>query len=140
MEQISFTHSTIFYNPPFMYLVLKEGAELDVEQMRELIAAAEKLSNKTPYLLISDVRVNVIITSEARKVAADKNEARFLIANAVLTNNIALKLTANFFIQFNKPHFPLKIFSDEKKAHIWLAGFLPETILPKSLRIPDLNG
>jgi len=140
MEQINFTHSTIFYNVPFMYLVLREGAELDAEQMRELIAAAEKLSNKTPYLLISDVRVNVTITSEGRKVAADKNEAKFLVANAVISDSVALKLTANFFMQFNKPHFPLKIFNDEEKAHIWLAGFLPGTELPESFRIPALNG
>lgn len=133
MNQIDFPHSAIIYKAPVVYLVFKEGAELDVKEVREMIAAAEMLAGKKPYLLFSDVRNHVAITPEARKVSADKKESRYVIANAVLTNNFALKLTANFFIKVNKPHFPVKVFNDELKAHLWLASFDPEKDITKIL-------
>lgn len=120
MNEIEFPHSIVIYNPPVMFLNFKEGAELDVKEIKEMINAAETLSGKKPYLLLSDVRNQVEITPEGRKIAADKNESPCVLANAVLTNNLALKLTANFFIKINKPHFPLKVFNDYRKALKWL--------------------
>ncbi|MCW3071001.1 MAG: hypothetical protein JWO44_891 [Bacteroidetes bacterium] len=133
MNQIDFPHSTIIYKAPVMYLRFKEGAELDVKEIREMIVAAESLSNKKPYLLFSDVRNHVAISSEGRKIAADKKESPCVIANAVLTNNFALKLTANFFIKVNKPHFPVRVFNDEIKAHLWLMQFDPQKDITKIL-------
>jgi hypothetical protein len=126
MNQIEFPHSTVIFKDQVIYLVFKEGAALDVKEIREMIVAAEKLSPEKRYLLFSDIRHHVQITAEGRKVAADNKEAPGVIANAVLTNNIALKLTANFFMNVNKPPFPVKIFNDEHKANVWLRSFLKE--------------
>jgi hypothetical protein len=123
MQEIDFVHTTVRYEAPVIYLLFKEDADLDVDQVRELIAAAEKLSGKKPYLILSDARVNLLITPEARKVSAEKTEAPYVIANAVLVNNLGLSLTANFFMKFNKPNFPVKVFYDEGKAMEWLLKF-----------------
>jgi hypothetical protein len=123
MKEIKFSHTTVRYQEPLISLVFNEGADLDIAEVRELIAAAEKLSGKKPYLLFSDVRVNMGITPEARKVSADKKEAPYVVANAVLVNNLGLSITANFFMKFNKPHFPVKVFYDEAKAMEWLMKF-----------------
>jgi hypothetical protein len=133
MNHIDFPHSTVTYKAPVMYLKFKEGAELDVKEVREMILAAESLSGKRPYLLFSDVRNHVAITGEARKIAADKRESPCVIANAVLSNNFALKLTANFFIRVNKPHFPVRVFNDEVRAHLWLMQFDPQKDITKIL-------
>jgi hypothetical protein len=133
MNQVDFPHSTVIYKAPVMYLVFKEGAELDVKEVKEMIVAAETLAGKKPYLLFSDVRNHISISTEGRKIAADRKEAPFVIANAVLTNNLALKLTANFFVKVNKPHFPLKVFTDEFKAKIWLMSFDPDKDVTKLL-------
>ena len=126
MNFIDLPHATIRYEAPVVYLTFKTDANLDVAEIRELIKATEKLTGKKPYLLLSDARVFINITPEARKVSADKNEAPYLVANAALINNLPLTLTTNFFIKFNRPHFKLKVFNDEKKALKWLLKFAPE--------------
>lgn len=133
MHQKEFSHSTILYKAPIMYLVFKKDAELDVKEVREMIKAAEELAGKKPYLLMSDVRNDVTISEAARKISASKEEAPFVLANAILTDNIALRITANFFIQINKPHFPVKVFSNADKAHKWLMEFDPDKDVTKLL-------
>jgi hypothetical protein len=128
MEEIEFTHSIVRFKTPVVSVIFKEGAELDVHEVRELVVAAEKLSGNKPYVLFSDVRNHVTITSEARKVAADRKEASNLLANAVLTNSAAISMTVNFFIKFNKPQFPIKLFYDEAKAFEWMLKFAPEKV------------
>jgi hypothetical protein len=125
MKKAEFVHSTITYDPPVIYIVFKKGAKMDSAEALEMIAAAETLSGKTPYLMFSDIRNHVEISPEARKISAAKAEAPYVVANAVLTDNVALKLTANFFMKINKPHFPVKIFTDRSKAMSWLMDFDP---------------
>jgi hypothetical protein len=118
--KIEFPYVTVEDRDGIIWLVFKEGADLDATQVREFVKASEKLSGGEPYLLLSDARVHLTISSEGRKVAADKKEVPNLVANAVLVNNLAVRLTANFFINFNKPHFKYRVFNDEVKALKWL--------------------
>jgi hypothetical protein len=120
MNRIEFPHTNVELKNGIVWLLFKENAELDVKEIRDLIKACEKLAGNEPYLLMSDVRVHLDISSEARKVAADKKEAPLLIANAAIVNNLAMRVTANFFSNFNKPHFAFRVFNDEKKAVNWL--------------------
>jgi hypothetical protein len=125
MKQIEFSHTLVQNRDGVIWFRFKEDADLDGREMKELFKAAEKLSEKKPYLLVSDARVHLNISSEGRKVSADKNETSLVIANAVLTTHIAIQLTANFFIKFNKPHFHYKVFSSENEALKWLLAFKP---------------
>ncbi len=125
MEPIELSHTIVSYIEPVVYLKFKEGAELDVKEIRELTAAARSFTNGKPYLLLSDARVNVTISPEARELSARKEESPFLIANAALIDNLPLKLVANFFSKINKPHFHFRTFTDEKKAMEWMMQFDP---------------
>lgn len=139
MESIDFLHTTVVFKEQIVYFIFKENVELDSPEMRELFQAAEKLSKGKPFLLFSVLSGTQSITSEGRKFTADKKETRNLIANAVLTNSLALKLTANFFIKLNKPHFHFVLFNHATKAHEWLSGFAPEKAMPVSSTIPELE-
>ncbi|MGZ3883327.1 MAG: DUF7793 family protein [Bacteroidia bacterium] len=129
------SHSIITYRKPVVFVRFKENAELDVAEVRELIKAVEKLTGNHRYLLLSDATGHVNITSEGRKISADKNEAPLMIANAAVVNNLAVKLTANFFASFNKPAFPFEVFNREEKALKWLLQFDPDR-KPDSRRPP----
>jgi hypothetical protein len=133
MQQIEFPHSTIKYKAPIIYVTFKQDVKLDVKDIKEMISAAEELTGKKMYLLFNDVRNYVVMTPEARKLAADKKGAPLTIASAVLTNSVALKLIANFFVKVHKPHFPQKVFTDRLKAHLWLMSFDPEKDVTKML-------
>ncbi len=134
MEEIELAYCTIRYKAPVIFLTFRENAFIDVAETREMIRESEKLTAKKPYLILSDSRVFLTITPEARKISADKIEAPLLVANAIMVNNLPLALTANFFLKFNKPHFKFKVFNNREKAMKWLLQFDPSKPLSKPKR------
>jgi hypothetical protein len=97
--------------------------DIDVEDGRENLAAVTQLTGGKPYLVVSDGRVTVTVTPEAREFAASEEASKNRIAEAILVNSVATRLTANFYIRFNKPRTPTRIFTDEQKAIEWLRKF-----------------
>jgi hypothetical protein len=120
MKPIELSYATIEKRGGIIWLIMKEDAEIDVKEIIEFTAICEEISGHKPYILVSDARVNLTITSEARKAAASKEVSPLLLANAVLVNNIAVRMVANFFTTVNKPHFKYKVFNEEKEALNWL--------------------
>jgi hypothetical protein len=120
MKKIELPYATIENRDGILWLILKEDADLDVEEVKEFTSACEKLSGNEPYFLISDARVNLTISSEGRKAAASQQISPLLVANAVLVNNVAVRMVANFFTAVNKPHFKYKVFNNETEALAWL--------------------
>jgi hypothetical protein len=117
---VDLPYCTVSYTSPVTTIRFKENAELDAFETREMIAAVQLVGKNRPCFLLSDARGDLNITSEGRKIAADKIENPNLIANAVVVDSLSVKLTANFFLKFNKPYFKLKIFNTEEKAMEWL--------------------
>jgi hypothetical protein len=126
MNEIDLAYATVHYQAPVVFSVFREGIQLDEWHVRELLETASKLSNNKPYLLLSDVPGFLSISSGARAIASSKAESPQIVANAVLINNLAIKLVANFFARYNQPHFAFKVFTDRKKAMDWLMTFDPQ--------------
>lgn len=120
MKNIELTNAVVENRDGVIWIVIKEDAELTEADIKEFAAAGEKLSDGKPYLQITDARVSLDITTEGRKAAAKKEIAPLVIAHAVLVNNAAVRLIANFFTTFDKPHFKNKVFNSESDALKWL--------------------
>lgn len=120
MQNVELPYCTLSFDGKIITLILKDGATFDVAECREMIQISTRLANNKPYVVLSDARAYFTITHEGRKVCSDKTEAPLLKANAVLINNLPARLLANFFGNFNKPHFKFKVFTSEKKALKWL--------------------
>jgi hypothetical protein len=120
MRSIELQNCTLTNDGHVIILSIKDGALFDIAEIREMIRVATDLAENKPYVLLSDARVYFTITPEGRKISADKKEAPLLKANAVLVNNLPSRLVANFFANFNKPHFRFRVFTNEKKAMTWL--------------------
>ncbi len=120
MKKVELPYVTIHYNKPIVHLVFKEGVKLDFPEIKELTKYSEELSEQTPYFVFSDVALNVDVTPEGRKAAADDKNAPLHRGSAVLVNSTMLKLAANFFTNFSKPLYPFRAFTDKQKAIDWL--------------------
>lgn len=120
MGKVELSYATLENRKGIIWLIMKEDAELDVKEVKEFTSICEKLSGNKPYFLVSDARVNLSITTEGRKAAASKEISPLLVANAVLVNNVAVRMVANFFTTVNKPHFKYKVFNEEQEALNWL--------------------
>jgi hypothetical protein len=134
MKRIEFSHAIVTSEPTYIMLMIKDGAQIDFAEMKEIMQACEALAESKPYILLSDARVHLNITSEARSLAADKKTSPNLRANAVVVNNLAVRLTANFFVRFNQPHFKYRVFTDMRKAVDWLLKYDPASLPAQHLR------
>jgi hypothetical protein len=107
-----------------LYINIKEGANLSLEAAIENVLARKKLQKGKKMLILLDSRNAWQITNETREYAAKKEVTDLNIAMAILTgDSLTERLTNNFYIKFNKPASPAKIFNSEAKALAWLATF-----------------
>ncbi len=65
-------------------------------------------------------------TRECRQYYASEATARVVSATAILVTSALSRVIANFFMGFNKPKHPTRIFISEEEAVTWLKSFLPE--------------
>lgn len=54
---------------------------------------------------------------------ASKKVTDLNIAMALITSSLTSKILANFFIKFNKPSSPTKMFKTREDALVWLNTF-----------------
>lgn len=120
MEEIKFDYLTIQYEAPFVYHRYTKSIMIDVEKIKEIIDADEKLSKGKPYLLLSDTRMQIEMSPDAYKEVQEDLRTGKIIANAVVVKWLAQRLVAKVFSDVNKPIHPFEVFSDEAEAVKWL--------------------
>ncbi len=120
MNEINLSYVNIKYIEPIIYFEYKDGTELGFPEIRELIACSEKISGYKPYLTFSDVRIDINITNEGKRILEDPRNMPLFRGTAVLVKNELYKFAANFLSMYNKPKYPFRAFTSEKKAIDWL--------------------
>jgi hypothetical protein len=100
-----------------------EDASIEVENAIQNYEAASSLTNGEKHLLLVDAQANVYISKETRIYSA-QTKPNSPLAMALIVNSTANRLIGNFYINFNKPKVPTKLFPNEEKALRWLEEFL----------------
>ena len=103
-----------------VYVTFKDNCNLDIPlQMRLLDYYREITDGKLMHFMFFAAE-NVSLTKEARDNAVKIEDQSTLGASAVVVDTLAYKLIANFYLKFNKPKRPYKVFSKEDEAIKWL--------------------
>lgn len=112
------------YADGIMYLRLKEGSEFDLPAIQEQYAVQDELTGNDRYAVLVDATHHVSMTKECREfMAAYANPRRR--ATALLTRyNLATIILANFYMRFNSPRIPTRMFNEEEEAVQWLRQML----------------
>jgi hypothetical protein len=63
--------------------------------------------------------------AETRRVGASEEYSKDLVAVAMYSSNLTLKILGSLYIKINRPPVPTKFFDDRDKAEEWLKKFLP---------------
>jgi hypothetical protein len=102
----------------------KDGIILDVPEQMEHLNALIQITNgkKTPFIVTAGKHVN--ITPQARNNAIVIEDDSPVCATAVVVQNLAYRLIADFYMKINKPKTPYKVFTDQKAAFEWCRQFL----------------
>lgn len=75
------------------------------------------------YLNLFEGGYNTDFDPVVREYASSAEENNYTIADAIVTSTLSLNMVAKFYIQFNKPHMPTKVFKSRDVAIQWLLSF-----------------
>lgn len=97
--------------------------DLTIQDAEQSMAVGLELSEGADFSWLVDITNMKSITKEAREYFG-KVENSHLKAVGLVTNSPISKVFGNFFLRFNKPEIPVRLFSSEIQAHDWLKEFL----------------
>lgn len=126
MSKVETKTSIIIFSPDegFLRVVSKPDCELELANARHDFEEAAKLVNGAKVPVLADGRNYTQHTKEVRDFYASKEMAEHISSMAILVSSLPTKIIGNFFIRTSKPHFPTKLFTNEKHAVNWLNDFL----------------
>jgi len=106
-----------------MYITVKPDIFVELHMVKEVIAKQRDVLNGKPILVALDVSKASGVTKEAREYTSGKHVEGLQIAMAIIIDSLPMRLLANFFIKFNKPPAPTKMFNSMEDSIEWLETF-----------------
>ncbi|MDQ3190652.1 MAG: hypothetical protein M3Q58_03585 [Bacteroidota bacterium] len=113
----------IWLENDILFLQYKKGADVEIEDIYEYNQIINELGEGKRFPMLIDARLGSSVSPEARDFAASPESANLKLASAIVVNTFSNKLIANFYINFNKPVIPVKVFSSINEALDWLKQF-----------------
>jgi hypothetical protein len=98
----------------------KPNVKVGLKDMLAIHQAERKLTSEKKHLALLDTRGFVSVSPGAKKFSASGRPGKYRKAAAFLVNSGGVQILVNFYLSFNKPKVPTKMFSNEKKAIRWL--------------------
>ena len=103
-----------------MRVMFKKNREIDSSVLKDLIENYNKLVEEKKYPYIYYTEDNSVTFSHDAREYFKQNEQSFpKICDAFVMKSLAHKLIANFYLKFNKPVYPSKVFSNMADAETW---------------------
>ena len=102
----------------------KDGATMDIPEQMEHLNGIIELTNHHPTPFVVTAGNSVIITKDARENALIIEDQSPVSASAIVVQNLAYRLLAEFYIKIQKPKTPYKIFTSKEKAFEWCRQFI----------------
>ncbi len=100
--------------------ILKENEDIDVHDAELVHQWVHANHQGKPIFLMVVLEQGSSLTPEVREwMASDTRKSR-VGADAIIVKSLALKIIANYYLKFNKPSHPTKIFNHENVAELWL--------------------
>ena len=102
------THELI--EPHIIRMRVRDGEDVEIEDVMQMHEANAKLTGGKPFAVLLDVKNHFNVSKEARELIASERFAEHLLASAFVVRTLAAKLTGNFYLHFNRPHNPTRLF------------------------------
>lgn len=102
-----------------------DGAEVTLSDAKENIAVTARLTRGRRALLMIDLRPCRSQSSEARNYFAGPEATQVSLAVALIIGSPISRVIGNFFLGFNRPEVPTRLFTSENEAEGWLNTFSP---------------
>lgn len=107
-----------------MYIRITDEKEETLESVKEMVEIMGKMVNYKPVPLLGHHLEFSLPGKENREYWASKESCPYSKADAFIIQTTAMKLISNFYMKFNKPARPTRMFTNEEEAIEWLKTFL----------------
>ncbi|MCE3279119.1 MAG: hypothetical protein K0S44_1310 [Bacteroidetes bacterium] len=120
------------------------GSVIDVAEKKELFKAYQEITNDVKSLFIFKAQNNVNFTKEAKKYSIRIEPFQPFMAIAVIADNLAYQILADFYFKIYKPKVAYKVVKSDEKAIEWLLSYQKnfhdgKIEKPKSSKFPFFN-
>lgn len=102
--------------------VFKDGVEVSVSEMREIVMIAHKYFPKKNLIYVNMSKVKSV-PYETRQYLKTEEASIYVKAVALKVESKVSAVIANFINLVNRTEFPTKVFTDEDKAIEWLTEY-----------------
>jgi hypothetical protein len=116
------------FEDDILLVKMKEGINLDQAEMEQLLKQAVEFTSPNKYFAVIDTTALYDSTPESRSFYAESDYSNYRYADAFIVNSLPMRLLVNFFITFNKPKIPSKMFNNEESALNWIQSLKKEML------------
>lgn len=122
MKEIDLYSANISLNKERVLLIkFKNGVDVDIEETKKIMSSSSDMIAEEPFYVLIDARdIFGSIDHISRKYMSEHEVNKYNIAQAMVVNNIPIRLIANFYLKFYKHTYPIKVFGDIEEAKEWL--------------------
>lgn len=106
-----------------LQILLHRNCIVDYEDALDNALVIKRLTKGEPCFKLVDIRYQVKFEPKAQRFIDSKDVQDKTLARAILINNSVIRVTFNFFVQFNSIHIPTKFFTKKDAAIKWLKSF-----------------
>jgi len=98
------------------------NSTIDTEEALAIVAAIHQFNKgEKRFFLINATKEFINLTADARSTyAREQTKQQYAIKMAIFVNSLANRIIGNFFIRYDRPPAPARIFNNRKKAIEWL--------------------
>lgn len=96
--------------------------EIGVESVKRIHDVIKEHKQAEKCYLIISTEPGASMTQEARDYASSQEFDEIAIADAIIRADYSHEMAANFFIRFNRPKRPVRLFPDKDHAVAWING------------------
>ncbi len=118
------TRTCAFRMDRLMWARFHDGAEVDLADAKENLAATAKLASGKRIAVLVDLRPIRSQTAAARAYFASPEAEAVCAAVALVVGSPLSRMLGNFYLGFNRPITPTRMFNSEADAAAWLEQFV----------------
>ena len=100
-----------------------DDAYFTIKEAREFIAALRSITRGVPHPVLKVPGTHANVDKDSRIFMASGEALQYSVAEAVLIRNMAQRIIGNFYLKFDRPKKPVRLFDNMPEAEAWLKGF-----------------
>lgn len=101
-----------------------DGVEVSLDDAKENVEVTSKLTGGKKMPVLVDLRKLRAQSTDARAYLAGAEATRVTKAVALLIGSPLSRMIGNFYLGYNRPQVPTRLFTVEAEAEAWLMTFV----------------